>query len=95
MIFVIGNLKYNTDNMELISEKCKYTYKDNIFRIIYYAYNVKLWKSKKNNWLVTYTYDKKSTKNIGVSLSESYAKELLLRYDLEAYEKLFDELEEA
>lgn len=27
MIFVIDNLKYNTDKMELISEKCDYTYK--------------------------------------------------------------------
>ena len=95
MIFVINNLKYNTDNMELISEKCKYTYKNNIFGIIYSAYNVKLWKSKKNNWLVTYTYDKNSTKNIGEALSENEAKNLLLRYDLEAYEKLFGELEEA
>ena len=95
MIFVIDNLKYNTDNMELISEKCKYTYKDSIFKIYYYAYNVKLWKSNKNNWLVTYTRDKNSTTNHGVSLSESEAKDLLLRYDLETYEKLFGELGEA
>lgn len=26
MIFVIDNLKYDTDKMELISEKCEYTY---------------------------------------------------------------------
>jgi hypothetical protein len=26
MIFVIDNLKYNTDKMELISDKCEYIY---------------------------------------------------------------------
>ena len=95
MIFVIDNLKYNTDNMELISEKCKYSFKDTNFNIFYYASNVKLWKSKKNNWLITYTHDRYSTTNCGVSLSESEAKNLLLRYDLETYENLFGELEEA
>lgn len=27
MIFVINNLKYDTDKMELISDKCEYWYK--------------------------------------------------------------------
>jgi hypothetical protein len=26
MIFVINNLKYDTDKMELVSEKCEYNY---------------------------------------------------------------------
>ena len=26
MIFVIDNLKYDTDHMELVSEKCEYIY---------------------------------------------------------------------
>lgn len=26
MVFVIDNLKYDTDKMELISENCEYTY---------------------------------------------------------------------
>ena len=26
MVFVINNLKYDTDKMELVSEKCEYNY---------------------------------------------------------------------
>ena len=49
MIFVINNLKYDTDKMELISDKCEYTFDVLIFgvSIKYYGKNVKLWKSKK------------------------------------------------
>lgn len=30
MIFVINNLKYDTDKMELISDECEYWYKDQL-----------------------------------------------------------------
>lgn len=96
MTFVINNLKYDTDKMELISEKCKYTYTW-VFsltgdEIISYGKDVKLWKSKKGNWLLTYREDHDL---IGVRMPDKNAKELLMRYDLQKYEELFGELEEA
>lgn len=47
MIFVINKLKYDTDKMELVSDKCKYTYRSCSFGIYPYAKDAKLWKSKK------------------------------------------------
>ena len=97
MIFVIDNLKYDTDKMELISEKCKYTYTWtftllNNMEMSSYGKDVKLWKSKKGNWLLTYRTDYDSK---GVKLLEEDVKKLLLKYDLPKYEELFGELEEA
>lgn len=96
MIFVIDNLKYDTDKMELISDKCEYTYtwKFTLLKtkMSGYGKDVKLWKSKKGNWLLTYRtdYDTK-----GVKLSEEDVKKLLMEYDLPKYEEIFGELEEA
>ena len=96
MIFVIDNLKYDTDKMELISEKCEYIYTWTFTlintRMSSYGKDVKLWKSKKGNWLLTYSTDYKL---IGVKLSDEDVKKLLLEYDLQKYEELFGELEEA
>lgn len=96
MIFVIDNLKYDTDKMELISEKCEYTYIWTFTltntKMRGYGKNVKLWKSKKGNWLLTYRTDYASK---GVKLLEEDAKKLLLEYDLPKYEEIFGELEEA
>lgn len=96
MIFVIDNLKYDTDKMELISDKCEYTYTWTLTltntEMRSYGQDVKLWKSKKGNWLLTYyagCYAK------GVKLVEEDVKKLLLKYDLQKYEELFEELEEA
>ena len=96
MIFVIDKLKYDTDKMELISEKCKYTYTW-IFTLTKtemrnYEKDVKLWKSKKGNWLLTYNTDY-STRAMKFSVEQ--AKEILMNYDLSKYEELFGELEEA
>ena len=96
MIFIIDNLKYNTDKMELISEKCEYVYTW-VFpltntKMSSYGKDVKLWKSKKGNWLLTYRTDYQS---IGVKLLEEDVKKLLLKYDLQKYEELFGELAEA
>ena len=96
MIFVIDKLKYDTDKMELISEKCKYAYTW-IFTLtntemISYGKDVKLWKSKKGNWLLTYNTDYST---LAVKFSVEQAKEILMKYDLEKYELLFGELEEA
>ena len=96
MIFVIDNLKYDTDKMELISEKCKYIYTWTFTltntEMRSYGKDVKLWKSKKGNWLLTYSTDYDS---IGVKLIEEDVKKLLMKYDLPKYEELFGELEEA
>ena len=96
MVFVIDNLKYDTDKMELISEKCQYFYTW-IFTLTNtkmrsYGKDVKLWKSKKGNWLLTYRTDYDSR---GVKLLDKDVKKLLLDYDLSKYEELFGELEEA
>lgn len=96
MIFVIDNLKYDTDKMELISDKCEYTYtwKFTLLNVDMSGYgkDVKLWRSKKGNWLLTYRTDY-TTK--GVKLSEKDVKKLLMEYDLPKYEEIFGELEEA
>lgn len=94
MIFIINNLKYDTDNMELISEKCEYRYKgSNIFGDFFFSgKNVKLFRSKKGRWLLTYNND---YNNHAVAVTESKVKELLLRYDYLVYEKIFGEIEEA
>lgn len=96
MIFVIDNLKYDTDKMELISEKCKYAYTWELTLIAKevrsYGKDVKLWRSKKGNWLLTYRTDYCSK---GVKLFEKDVKKLLLDYDLSKYEELFGELEGA
>lgn len=96
MIFVIDNLKYDTDKMELISEKCEYTYTLVLTltqtEMRRYGKDVKLWKSKKGNWLLAYRTDYVSK---GVKLLEEEVKKLLLEYDLQKYEELFGELEEA
>jgi hypothetical protein len=94
MIFVINDLKYDTDKMEKISDKVKKSYKcDSIFINNYsYVFHCALWRSKKGRWLLTHD-------NSGISRGEAIdaieAKELLKKYDLDAYEKLFEELEEA
>lgn len=96
MIFVIDNLKYDTDKMELISDKCEYTYTWTFIltntKMSSYGKDVKLWKSKKGRWLLTYHTGCYSE---GVKLLEEEVKKLLLRYDLQKYEELFGELKEA
>lgn len=51
MIFVINNLKYDTNKMELISDKCEYIYTWTLTltntEMRSYGQDVKLWKSKK------------------------------------------------
>ena len=93
MVFVINKLKYDTDKMELVSEKCPYTYTyKSIMPVKYSGRNVKLWKTAKDNWLLTYetSYDIRAR-----SLDKNEVEGLLLKYDLEKYEEIFGELEEA
>lgn len=93
MIFVIDNLKYDTDKMDLISENCKYIYSSGLLKAGILAKEVKLWKSKKGRWLISYRTDFNSY--CGHELSVEEVKQLLLKYDLDMYEKIFGELEEA
>ena len=95
MVFVINKLKYDTDKMILVSEKCSYAY-DTYFlnsKIKYVGKNVKLWKSAKGNWLLT--YEDSLDNKYGKAMDKNEVEELLLKYDLEKYEEIFGELEEA
>jgi hypothetical protein len=95
MIFVINNLKYDTEKMELVSDKCHYTWTKKLFcsSMEFDGKDVKLYKSKKGNYLLVFKKDYDIT--CGRAISEEKAKNLLMDYDLEVYEKLFGELEEA
>lgn len=95
MIFPINNLKYDTDKMELVSDKCHCTWTGKLFgsSMKFDGKDVKLYKSTKGNWLLVFKKDYGIT--CGRAISEKEAKNLLLNYDLEVYEKLFGELEEA
>ena len=94
MIFVINDLKYDTDKMEKISDKIRKSYTASSFFIenYKYTYDCTLWRSKKGRWLLTHD---SSGISRGEAIDEIEAKELLKKYDLDAYEKLFEELEEA
>ena len=97
MIFVINDLKYDTNKMELMSEKCEYTYTYRypmfISDIHEYGQDVQLWKSVHGRWLLTYTRGYSAT--YAKALTEQDAKNLLKKYDLDKYEELFGKLEEA
>ena len=95
MIFVINDLKYNTDKMELISEKCEYTYKYTMcgYEFFSYGQDVQLWRSVRGRWLLTYTRGYSTT--YAKTLTDQEAKNLLKKYDLDKYEELFGPLEEA
>ena len=95
MVFVINKLKYDTDKMKLVSEKCSYSYEQTlIFGGIVKnpCKNVKLWKSAKDNWIISYETDYSIRAR---ALDKNEVEELLLKYDLEKYEEIFGELEEA
>lgn len=93
MIFVIDKLKYDTDKMELISEKCNYNYPEYFLgrNVLYRAKSTKLYKTKKGRWFLTY---EKDVSTCGKVLTENEVKELLIKSDLAKYEELFGELEE-
>lgn len=95
MIFVINDLKYDTDKMKLISEKCEYIYEYVMFgsKFSGYGQNVQLWRSVRGRWLLTYNRGYSTT--YAKTLTEQEVKNLLKKYDLDRYEELFGELEEA
>ena len=83
-------VKYDTDKMELVSDKVKYTCK-NIFGLTVLR-SEKLYKSKKGNWLGVVQKDLE--KEIG-TVDEETVKKMLMKYDVDKYEEIFGELEEA
>ena len=96
MIFVINNLKYDTDKMEIVSRKCRISYPSDLYGsfIKKYAIETILWKSNKGNWLVTYKKCSNDTV-YAEALTSTQAMSLLVQYDVETYEKIFGEIEEA
>lgn len=91
MIFVDteNKLKYDTDRMELISDKVKMKH-GRPFDILVSA---EIYRSKKGRWLgVTKWMDGDEE---GRVLEENEVQQFLLKYDVGAYEKIFGKLEEA
>lgn len=84
MVYVFNDLKYDTDKMDCISTKCMYAL--NIFER---PVNVKLYKSLKGRWLIVFK------QGGAIAIDEEKARHMLLKYDINAYEKIFGELEEA
>lgn len=57
MVFVIRKKKYDTNKMELISNKFRYEYKVShliLGTLTNITYDTGLYKSKKGNWLVVF-----------------------------------------
>ena len=92
MRFVINSLKYDTDKMELISSDCRWKWKSKFDDYCFESREVKLFKSNRGRWLLTYRADYRVCAK---ALTEDEAKNLLIRFDIDAYEKIFGELEEA
>ena len=94
MIFAIDNLKFDTSKMELVSERCQYNYKSTFYNctVNYKGKNVKLFRSKKGNWLLTYETDYEIR---GVHLHDNDVRKILIKYDVDKYEQIFGDLEEA
>ena len=79
MVYVFNGLKYDTDKMDCISTKCMYA-----LSIFERSVNVKLYKSLKGRWLIVFKLGD------ALVIDEEKAK-----CNINAYEKIFGELEEA
>lgn len=94
MVFIINNMKYDTDKMEKVADvKKRYPVGGIWSQYVTTIEDCGLWKTKRGNWLLT----RKSCygSHCGEAIKEAEAKELLLRYAWKAYEKEFGEIEEA
>lgn len=85
MIFVINKLKYDTEKMELVSDKVRYC-----FYLMRCLTEARLYRSRKGRWLIV-----NENGTYAIAIDEKSAKNILLSYDVETYEKMFGELEEA
>lgn len=91
MIFVEreNKLKYDTDKMELISNKVKMK----IGKPFSILVNAEIYRSKKGRWLGVAKWTNGDEE--GRVLEENEVQQFLLKYDVGAYEKIFGKLEEA
>lgn len=91
MIFVDAEnkLKYDTDKMELISDKVKMK----LGKPFDISVNAEIYRSKKGRWLGVAKWMDGDEE--GRVLEENEAQQFLLKYDVGAYEKFFGKLEEA
>ncbi len=91
MIFIgtKNKLKYDTDKMELISDKVKMK----VGRPFNVSVNAEIYRSKKGRWLGVAKWMDGDQE--GRILEEDEVQQFLLKYDVEAYEKIFEKLEEA
>lgn len=96
--FIINNLIYDTDRMKHVAT-VKKTYKsDNIFLKRLYGENVgqsytcRMFKSSKGNFLLT---REDSFATYGEAITETEAKQLMMKYDYKSYVQLYGALEEA
>ena len=90
-IYIINKKKYDTNKMELVSNKCKYEYRVShliLGELACITHNAGLYRSKKGNWLVVFD-------GYARAMTEKEARNMLLKHDYKAYEKQFGELEEA
>ena len=90
MIFIKDRLKFDTDKMKFVSYKC---YLKNPYSYTGELIGCKLYKSKKGNWLAVYQTTGGAWHSI--HMDEDQAIDMLLLYDVGAYEEIFGELEEA
>ena len=88
MIFVKDRLKFDTDKMKFVSYKCRVIDPNSLSGGFV---DCKLYKSKKGNWLGVYESDNTW---YSVRMTEDQAIDMLLAYDVGAYERIFGELEE-
>lgn len=83
MIFVINALKYDTTKMELITTKCEYKYVRTMLNMTlrYSGKNVKIFKSLKNHWLLTYETDYENCAIVRVVfvVTENFTEDLINR----------------
>lgn len=86
MIFAVDSLKFDTDNMEKITDEFWY-----LFKNCDTTKCAHLYKSKKGRYVAVYS---SAWLNIQEIVSEADVKRILMHDDLATYEKLFGELEE-
>lgn len=77
MVFIIHDMKYDTEKMEHISDVKKwYSFNSSFFgKEVGRTYSCQLWKSKKGNWLLTHEIDYEE--KVGEAIKENEAKVLL------------------
>lgn len=90
MIFIKDRLKFDTEKMELVSYECRVENPYSFF--VGETVDCELYKSKKGNWLAV--YETPSDTWHSIRMTEDQAIDLLLSYDIGAYERVFGELEE-